>query len=169
MGSRLNINMLAGANVICTDEVVWQGVGPLTARRRIRIDEGPISEQFVRQDVHLLFGFPAFTNDIPAIKMGEGGFNTVTGVIRERQADRAGGCDRGVVAVAGPMFRDLVSQCRIKLLHIATVFGDEHGAADSVSDLIAILGHLRALSQHLWCHLEGVEHNGCWPFFTGEF
>ena len=102
--------MLAGVDVICADEVVRQGVWSLADGRRIRIDQSAIGQQFVGEDVYLLFGFATFTNDIPAVKVSKGRFNAVARVVGERQTDCSGRRNRGVMAVAGTMFRNLVSE-----------------------------------------------------------
>ena len=102
--------MLAGVDVICADEVIGQGIWSLATRRCIWIDQSAIGQQFVGEDVYLLFGFATFTNDIAAVKVSKGGLDTVARVVGERQADGSGRRNRGVMAVAGAVLCNLVSE-----------------------------------------------------------
>ena len=73
-----------------------------------------------------------------------------------------------MVTVTRAVFGNLIGKLRIKLLHVAAVFGDQHRAADLVADLIAVAGHFRALGKHLRGDVEGIQHNGCRPFLLGQ-
>ena len=84
--------------------------------------------------------------------MRERRLDAVRGIVGERQRDRAGGRNRGVMREARADLGELVDQLRRGLgdaLHVAAVARVQHPAGHCAPDAPAILHHLGTLAQHL--------------------
>src|SRR5690606_22330744 len=111
LGSRLNVYVLLRSYTISGGEAVW----PLLAffcreRRAAAVYQVAVSQQFEGEYVYLFFGFATFTDDVPRIVVRETGLNTVTGVVGQRQADGAGGCNGGMVSESATFLSQLFDQ-----------------------------------------------------------
>src|SRR5690606_27732043 len=142
----LDVDVLLRRDVVGAHEVVRQLLrGIVRAGHRARVDELPISEQLEREDVDSLLRLPSFTNHVAEVVVRERGLDAVARVVRERQRDRAGRCDRAVMREPRALLLDLLDKLRRNLpqpLHVAAVTRVEHASRDLVADLVAVLDHL---------------------------
>src|SRR3990172_5248618 len=94
----LEIEVLARADIVGRDEVIGQLVFRLgRVRVCLRIDERAIREQLVGEDVHFFLGLASLANDIARVPVRERWLDAVARVVAERERNRAGRRNRGVM------------------------------------------------------------------------
>src|SRR2546430_11310366 len=112
-GRSLHLDVLLGSDAVGGDEVVRQSLSIVRrSRLGIGVDELAIRQQLEGIDVDLLLGFLAFPDHVAEIVVRERRLDAVRGIVGERQRDRAGGGDGGVVREARAGLGELVHQLR---------------------------------------------------------
>src|ERR1700691_346160 len=105
--------MLFGGDVLGGDEVVRQSLSIARGSRfGIRVDQLAVGQQLERKDVDLLLRLLALAYDIPEVVVRERRLDAVGRIVGQRQRDRAGGRNRGVVCEARTTLGQLVHQLR---------------------------------------------------------
>src|SRR5690606_27135571 len=98
---RLHIHVLGRGHLVGGDEVVRQVAAlALGLRQRVRIDELAVGQQLVAEYVDLFLGLLALTYDVAGVVVGKARFDTIGGVVGQRQGNGAGRGDRAVVGKA---------------------------------------------------------------------
>ena len=103
--------------------------------------------------------------------MREAGLDSVARVIRQRQRDRAGGRDGGVVREARSLFSQRIDELGLDLcdsLHVTAVAGVQHAAFDLVSDAQAIGLHFGAPAKHFLGDRETLVHDRSRSLLSGQ-
>src|SRR5690606_10266961 len=138
---------------------------------RVRIDELAVGQQLEAEYVDLFLGLLALTYDVAEVVVGKARFDTIGGVVGQRQGNGPGRGDRAVVGKARALLGQRLNQCRVlrrHLLHVAAVFRPEHLALDLLPDLETVLFHFRALGQHGTGNGELLFHQRRRAFFLGQ-
>ena len=149
----LDVHVLGRRDVVRSREVLGQLLGRVRGtRHRARVDDLAIGQQLEREDVDFLLALLAFADHVAEIVMREGRLDAVAGIVRQRQRDRAGRSDRGVVREARAHGGELLDQLRRHFghaLHVAAIAGMQEPARHLGAHLPAVARHLRSLAQHL--------------------